>query len=413
MRPMRGTIPSDTTALATLPAVRAAETTFPPLVDIVVPVHNEERGLDASIERLTLFLREHFPFSWRVTIVDNASTDRTWPRAQALAAVVPGVRALHLDRKGRGLALRRAWSSSDARVVAYMDVDLSTGLDALLPLVAPLVSGHSDVAIGSRLATGAKVARGFRREAISRTYNALLWATFDNGFRDAQCGFKAVRAEIARLVLPHVVDDAWFFDTELLLLAEANGLRIHEVPVDWIDDPDSRVHVTSTAAEDLRGMWRLVRASLRGRTRIELGDQARPALGDDFGRRFVSFATIGTVSTVLSVAVFLALRSGVGALGANALALTATTLGNTWANRRYTLGWRGAHGRLAHYAAGTAVYLAGLGLSSMALLIAAAAGGGLALELAALVVAWAVTAAARFTVLGASRVTGSSPCSRA
>ena len=167
----------------------------PPVVDVVVPVFNEERALEPSVHRLHAYLTDAFPFSWRITIVDNASTDGTWLHAQRLARELPGVRARHLDRKGRGLALRTAWSASDADVVAYMDVDLSTDLDALLPLVAPLVSGHSDVAIGSRLAPGSHVARHPKRELISRSYNLILRTVLATRVRDAQCGFKAVRAE--------------------------------------------------------------------------------------------------------------------------------------------------------------------------------------------------------------------------
>jgi hypothetical protein len=141
-----------------------------------------------------------------------------------------------------------------------MDVDLSTGLEALLPLVAPLLSGHSDLAIGSRLAAGAHVRRGVRREVISRGYNLLLRLALGVRFRDAQCGFKAVRADVARRLLPGVENRNWFFDTELLVLAERAGLRIHEVPVDWIDDPDSRVRIAATVTEDLRGVWRLLRS---------------------------------------------------------------------------------------------------------------------------------------------------------
>src|SRR5438477_402243 len=175
-----------------------------PVVDIVVPVHNEQACLARSVHRLYDFLDERFPFSARVTIVDNASTDGTWAVARTLECELPGVYAVHLPGKGRGGALASAWLASEALVVAYMDVDLSTGLDALLPLVAPLVSGHSDVAIGSRLASGAKVVRGTKRELISRTYNRLLQATFRNAFRDAQCGFKAVRADVARALLPEI-----------------------------------------------------------------------------------------------------------------------------------------------------------------------------------------------------------------
>src|SRR5207253_1148709 len=207
----------------------------------------------------------------RITIADNASTDATGALADRLAGELVGVRALHLPAKGRGRALRAAWSASDATVLAYMDVDLSTDLDALLPLVAPLLSGHSDAAIGTRLARGSRVVRGPKREVISRSYNLLLKVTLHNGFSDAQCGFKAVRTDIARALLPMVEDNAWFFDTELLALAEHNGLRIHEVEVDWVDDPDSRVDIVTTAKEDLKGVWRLRRRLARGEGLLPAG----------------------------------------------------------------------------------------------------------------------------------------------
>jgi glycosyltransferase involved in cell wall biosynthesis len=246
-----------------IPIHLASQPDRQPVIDIVIPVYNEERDLGPSVRRLRAHLDAGFPFPAVITIADNASTDATRAIAERLAAELPGVRSLHLDRKGRGRALRRAWTESDALVVAYMDVDLSTDLAALLPLVAPLVSGHSELAIGSRLAHGARVVRGPKREFISRSYNLILRAVLRVGFRDAQCGFKAARADIARALLPAVRDEAWFFDTELLVLAERSGLRILEVPVDWVDDPDSRVHIASTATEDLKGVWRLLRTRPR------------------------------------------------------------------------------------------------------------------------------------------------------
>src|SRR3984957_8362352 len=189
-------------------------------VDIVIPVDNEAAGLELSVRRLHRYLRERFPLSWTITIADNASRDQTWGIACRLANQLSDVRAVHLDQKGRGRALRAAWSTSPSPVVAYMDVDLSTDLDGLLPLVAPLLSGHSDVAIGSRLARGARVVRGPEREIVSPAYHLILKAVMRNGFSDAQCGFKAVRAEVAQALLPLIEDNAWFFDTELLLLAE-------------------------------------------------------------------------------------------------------------------------------------------------------------------------------------------------
>jgi glycosyltransferase involved in cell wall biosynthesis len=230
-----------------------------PLVDIVVPVYNEAHVLEASIYRLHGYLSASFPFSWRITIADNGSTDDTFAVAQDLAAELPGVAAIHLDIPGRGRALRVAWSASDAEVVAYTDVDLSTDLDALLPLVAPILSGHSDVAIGSRLAPGARVVRGPRREVLSRVYNLLVRTVLRAEFRDAQCGFKAVSRRAAGALLPDVQDEAWFFDTELLVRAQRAGLRIHEVPVDWTEDTDSRVVLWRTIVDDLRGIWRLAR----------------------------------------------------------------------------------------------------------------------------------------------------------
>ena len=273
-----------------------------PCVEIVVPVFNEAATLDDSIATLHNYLTERFPFSWRITIVDNASTDGTWLQAARLARDTAGVDARHLDRKGRGLALRAAWMASDAAVVAYMDVDLSTDLDALLPLVAPLVSGHSDIAIGSRLSRGSSVTRGPKRELISRSYNSILRGAFATRVHDAQCGFKALRADIARRLLPLVEDDGWFFDTELLLLAERNGLRIHEVPVDWVDDPDSRVHVTRTAIDDLRGIARMLRRFGAGRGDVELTSRDRGESGTALGRRLLTRASMAAAWSAASIA---------------------------------------------------------------------------------------------------------------
>jgi glycosyltransferase involved in cell wall biosynthesis len=238
-------------------AAAPAEALGRPLVEIVVPVHNEQRVLEASIGRLHRYLATSFPFAFRITIADNASTDATWLLAKRLAERLPDVGAVHVAEKGRGRALRQVWSASDADVVAYMDVDLSTGLEALLPLVAPLLSGHSDLAIGTRLANGAAVVRGPRRELVSRCYNLLLRTAMRARFTDAQCGFKAGRTEVVRALLADVEDQEWFFDTELLLAAQHHGLRIHEVPVDWVEDTDSRVDLVRTALDDLRGMARV------------------------------------------------------------------------------------------------------------------------------------------------------------
>jgi glycosyltransferase involved in cell wall biosynthesis len=227
-------------------------------VEIVIPVYNERLALEGSIRLLHGFLAATFPLTWRIVIADNASTDDTLAIARRLSYELQGVEALHLPAKGRGRALRAAWSQSTARVVCYMDVDLSTDLAALLPLVAPLLSGHSDVAIGTRLARGARVERSVRRELISRAYNRILRIALRARFSDAQCGFKALRADAVRELLDDVRDEEWFFDTELLVLAQRRALRIHEVPVDWVEDSDSRVDIVTTALADLRGVGRLL-----------------------------------------------------------------------------------------------------------------------------------------------------------
>ena len=348
-----------------------------PLVEVVVPVHNEQHVLEASIARLHGYLTASFPFSFRVTIADNASTDATWLLAKRLAERLPGVRAVHVGQKGRGRALRQVWAASDAEVVAYMDVDLSTGLEALLPLVAPLLSGHSDLAIGTRLASGAAVVRGPGRELVSRCYNLLLRTTMRARFSDAQCGFKAGRTEVVRALLPAVEDQAWFFDTELLLAAQRGGLRIHEVPVDWVEDTDSRVEVVRTALDDLRGMARVARQQLP------------------------SFAAVGVVSTLAYLALFWVLRGVTGAMTANAVALGVTAVANTAANRRFTFGVTGRRGAARQHLEGLVVF--GLGLAfttgALGLLERTVTDPGRAAELAALVAANAAATLLRFVLL--------------
>lgn len=365
-------------------------------MDIVVPVYDEEAIVERSVRRLHGYLSEQFPFAWRIVVADNGSTDMTRERAAALASELSEVVVMVIGEKGKGRAVRQAWTTSPADVVAFVDVDLSTGLTGLLPLVAPLVSGHSDLAIGSRLSEGSVVARGPKREITSRLYNLLLRVIFAVRFHDAQCGFKAMRTDVARLLLPAVEDEGWFFDTELLLLAEHNGLRIHEVPVDWVDDPDSRVDVRKTAIDDLRGVRRVLWSFMRGGGAVELGALERKPLVDDFGRQTVSFSLVGLASTIATLALFLLLRDGVGPLWANLVASAGTSVFNTWAHRRWTFRRRGAAGRWWHIAGAVAVFVLTLVVSSVGL---ALVGGNRGAELAVLFVTWGVAGIFRFTVL--------------
>jgi putative flippase GtrA len=366
----------------------------PPAVDVVVPVYNEVDALRGSIERLHAYLTEVFPLSARITIADNGSTDGTWEAALAIEHELPGVRAVRLEQKGRGLALHEVWSASDAGVLAYMDVDLSTDLAALLPLVAPLLSGHSDLAIGTRLGRGSRVVRGPKRELISRSYNTILHLVLRTRFTDAQCGFKAIRADRAQELLPLVHDRAWFFDTELLVLAERAGFRIHEVPVDWVDDPDSRVDIVATAIADLRGVVRLARDFRAGRP-------PKAATESRFAGQVARFVAIGIVSTLAYAALYLLLRETASAQAANALALLLTAFANTAANRRFTFAIRGREHGVRHQLQGLAVFVLALGLTaaSLALLHLVDTDPAHAVELAVLLAASVLATILRFVLL--------------
>jgi putative flippase GtrA len=331
-------------------------------VELVVPVHNEERVLQESVWRLHRYLSLHLAVDWRITIVDNASTDGTLSIAEGLAGSLSDVAVLHLDEKGRGRALKAAWGSSNARVLAYLDVDLSTDLAGLAPLVAPLLSGHSDVAIGTRLTRTSRVVRGTKREFISRSYNGLVRTVLSASFTDAQCGFKAITRESAARLLPLVQDGGWFFDTELLVLAERSGLRIHEVPVDWTDDPDSRVDIRRTAIDDVKGIWRLLNDLGRHRIPVDaIADElGRGPIGSTapqrIGSQVLRFGVVGALSTLAFALLFLVLRPLFGEQAANFLALLLTAVANTGVNRWFTFGVTGRVGAVRHQLQGLAVF---------------------------------------------------------
>ncbi|WP_166462997.1 glycosyltransferase [Amycolatopsis acidicola] len=380
-----------------------------PVLDVVIPVYNEETDLEPCIRRLHAHLAATLPYSFRITVADNASIDGTLYVAERLAREFAEVEVRHLAQKGRGRALNAVWSTSDAPVLAYMDVDLSTDLAALGPLVAPLISGHSDLAIGSRLAKGARVVRGPKREFISRCYNLILRGALAAKFSDAQCGFKAIRADVARQLLPLVEDTGWFFDTELLVLAQRAGLRTHEVPVDWVDDPDSSVDIIGTATADLKGVARMIRGFATGslpvsELRAQLGREpigvSTPGVPPKLATQLVRFAVVGIGSTLAYLLLFLVLRNGMGAQAANFVALGLTAIANTAVNRRVTFGIRGSSGAARHQFEGLIVFGLGLVLTSGSLaLLNALASPGVVLELTVLVLANLAATILRFVLL--------------
>ncbi|MCF8588544.1 glycosyltransferase [Gordonia liuliyuniae] len=399
------------TTLASAPAAEAALVPRPPVLDIVVPVYNEEDDIATAVERLRDHLAQHVPYPARVTVADNASTDRTLAIAERLAEQHDDVRVVHLPQKGRGGALNQVWRASDAEIVAYCDVDLSTDLNALMPLIAPLISGHSDIAIGTRLAHSSRVVRGPKREVISRCYNFLLRTTMHARFSDAQCGFKAMRTDVARRLLPYVEDTGWFFDTELLVLAERVGLRIAEVPVDWTDDPDSSVDIVATALADLRGCARIGWAFARGALPIA---ELRATLGRDrhagpqvdgaphgMVGQLVRFCAVGVASTLAYALLYLVLHSVFGAQAANFVALAVTAVGNTAVNRRFTFGVRGSERVVRDQFVGLCVFGFGWAVTALSLVVlhGFAPDAGRIVELAILVVANLVATATRFVGL--------------
>jgi putative flippase GtrA len=375
-----------------------------PVLDVVIPVFNEQATLAACVRRLHGHLVDTFPYPFRITIADNASTDGTWGEAVTIAALLPGVTAVHLDQKGRGRALKHVWLASESPILAYMDVDLSTDLDALWPLVAPLMSGHSDVAIGTRLHRSSRVVRGAKRELVSRCYNLVLRGALRARFSDAQCGFKAIRRDVAQELLPMVEDTGWFFDTELLVLAERSSLRIHEVPVDWFDDPDSRVDIVATATDDLRGVWRLRRALWRRALPVDrvATQMGRGLRGGGLAHQVTRFAGVGILSTVAHLGLFALFASFLAsAQVANALALFLATVFNTWGNRRWTFGVHGSRRALRHQL--QALFVFGLtwamSAGGLALLHAVAAAPPTWVETSVIALANAVSTVVRFVAM--------------
>ncbi len=229
-----------------------------PQLDIVLPVYNEEHVLAGSIEKLREYLYEHsFSYTWRIVIADNASTDGTLAAGEALAAQFDDVTIIHLPEKGRGRALRKAWLESDADAACFMDIDLSTHLDGLLPLAKAVLEDGYDVSTGSRMTRGSQIERSIGREITSRGFISLIKVLFLSGLSDTQCGFKAISRQAAQELIPRIENEEWFFDTELLLLAEKGGYRVKDIPIRWVEDTDTRVNVPKTILEDLAGLVRM------------------------------------------------------------------------------------------------------------------------------------------------------------
>lgn len=343
-------------------------------VDLVVPVFNEEAQLANAVERL-LGATAHSAYAVTIVIADNASTDDTPVIASRLAHNHERVRWVRVGLKGRGRALALTWADSQADVVAYTDVDLATDISLLDPMIATLTSGQADVAIASRLRPDARVSRGVKREIVSRCYNRLLRGCLNVSYSDAQCGFKALSRRAATAIMPHVEDTGWFFDTEVLTLAQWSGLRIQEFSADWIDDPNSSVDVVRTALDDLHGMRRMRRQLCRGALPLDLiaAQVGRPAARPNTGTQILHFIDVGLLSTIVYSLAFLLLGHIVPLASANLLALLGSAVLNTALNRSYSFGARNPRHSLRHHIRGLLVFALCWALTSAAIALTAGA----------------------------------------
>ena len=229
-------------------------------VEIVLPAYNEGKELEKSIKKLSDFCEENLSnYEWHITIADNASTDNTPIITATIAKKNHKVSLFRLEEKGRGRAVKRAWSQSGSDYCVYMDVDLSTDLIHLPKLLKVLENGY-DIAIGSRLTKNARVeGRTMLREITSRALNVVfIQLLFQTKFTDAQCGFKAVTKKVVDQLIPKILENDWFFDGELLITAEKSGYKIYEEPVHLVDNPGSTVRLLSTIWGDVRVIWRLL-----------------------------------------------------------------------------------------------------------------------------------------------------------
>ncbi|WP_344836657.1 GtrA family protein [Nonomuraea dietziae] len=371
------------------------------LVEVVVPVHNEQRALRASIERLHGYLAGSFPYGFRITIADNASSDTTWQIAQELCRVPPGGERRPPGGEGAGTGAaagcgrpaRPTWSATWTSTCPPTSTPSS-------PLVAPLLSGHSDLAIGTRLVRTANVVRGPKREFLSRTYNLLLRGVMGAGFSDAQCGFKAARTEIAQALLPLSRTRSGSSTPSCCSWPSGTACASTRWPVDWVDDLGQQGRHRQDGRRRLRVHgpgWPARRCRARPTCPCPRASSRRGCPRAWRGSCPASWSS-GIVSTLSYLLLYSLLRLVAPAYVANAVALFVTAVANTAANRRFTFGVKGSAGAIRHQVEGLIAFLVGLALTT----------GGLALlpsgaphrvELVAVIVANGLATLVRFLLL--------------
>jgi len=229
-------------------------------IDIVIPVYNEAPILRKNVSRVVSFLELDSAYKdYKVIIVDNGSRDKTFEIAQELAVQYAKVNVIHLNQKGRGRALRKAWQESEADIVSYMDADLSTDLEAMHKLFNAIIIDGYDIAVGFRLSSVFRVKRTLVRSFLSYGYNLLIkiiWRIKE--LPDVQCGFKALTKNAADAIVPKIENQNWFFDTELLILAYRRRCKIKFIPVKWEERLNGKVKILDTVFEDIVGIVKLL-----------------------------------------------------------------------------------------------------------------------------------------------------------
>jgi glycosyltransferase involved in cell wall biosynthesis len=239
--------------------------------DIALPVYNEEATLKFQVRRLddylnTLNFDEH---EFRILISDNGSLDQTKQVAEILANEIQRVSLIVVGEKGVGLALRKAWENSDADVVGYMDLDLSTDITHLNEVIAIFTQDNCDVLNASRLLPLSEVSNRKKiRSLTSRGLNILIRSIFKTNLSDAMCGFKFVkRSTLESAIKCGATSNGWFFVAQLLLVAEMTGLRVREIPISWVDDGNSKVKIVQLIKQYIFEIFKLRKTIMQSKYR--------------------------------------------------------------------------------------------------------------------------------------------------
>lgn len=230
-------------------------------IDVLLPIYNEEKILDANIRLLFGYCQHHLAGDWQLMLIINGSVDQSLTIAENLAQEFEQIKIINLPTGGKGQALKTGLQYSTAEVAVYMDIDLAVALSALPPLISLVAENKGALAIGSRLLPASQTERSWLRNYSSKLYNWLANTLLRCQISDWQCGFKAMNLDVRQAVVPLIQDNYWFFDTELIALAQKNNLRIAELPVSWSENRyavrQSKIRPIRDGFIFLKNLWQL------------------------------------------------------------------------------------------------------------------------------------------------------------